>query len=154
MINTAADEFLPTLEQRSAGGVVYRYNGASREVVIIKMLPEMRWQLPKGLIDEGETSEQAALREVREESGIEAELVSPIDAIQYWFTAEWNGERRRIHKFVQFYLMKYRAGDVNDHDHEVEEARWTTIDTALSMLNFQSERDIVSKAVAILEESE
>ncbi|HVF30951.1 MAG TPA: NUDIX hydrolase [Pyrinomonadaceae bacterium] len=141
---------LPTFEQISAGGVVYRRTNAELEIVVIQVVPELRWQLPKGVIDPGETSEQAALREVREESGIEAELHELIHTSEYWFTVDRGGERWLCHKFVDYYLMEYRAGDVADHDHEVTEARWVTVATALEMLFFQSDRDIVSKAVTMI----
>jgi 8-oxo-dGTP pyrophosphatase MutT (NUDIX family) len=142
---------LPTYEQISAGGVVFRYNGDQVEIAIVQIVPELRWQLPKGLIDPGETMEQAAVREVREESGIEGELVSPIDTIEYWFTAEWDGEMRRYHKFVHFYLLRATGGDVANHDHEVAESRWVTIDDALKLLVFKTEREVVSKAKSMLE---
>ena len=136
----------PTLDQISAGGVVFRDTDTAPEIAIVKIVPEMRWQLPKGLIDAGETEEEAALREVREESGIDAELIEPIETIEYWFYANRAGERIRYHKFVHFFLMQYRSGDVSDHDHEVSESRWVSIDEALQMLAFKSERDVVGKA--------
>lgn len=141
---------LPTFEQISAGGVVFRQSGDVLEVVIVHMVPEMRWQLPKGIIDDGETTEEAALREVREESGIAAELIAPIETIEYWFTADRDGERRRFHKFVHFFLMRYVSGDTADHDDEVDEARWMTVDDALATLAFKSERDVVSKAAGMI----
>ena len=134
------------LEQISAGGVVFRQADESIEIAIVQIVPEMRWQLPKGVIDPGETIEAAALREVREESGIEAEMIAPIDTIEYWFSAEYGGERRRYHKFVHFFLMRFKAGDVGDHDDEVAESRWVTIDEALRLLEFKSERDVVTQA--------
>jgi 8-oxo-dGTP pyrophosphatase MutT (NUDIX family) len=91
-----------THEQVSAGGVVYRGVGTTLEIAIVQVVSEMRWQLPKGIIDEGETREEAAIREVREEAGVEVELVAPIDTIEYWFTADYDGESRRYHKFVHF----------------------------------------------------
>ena len=143
---------LPTFEQISAGGVVFRQSGHDPEIAIVHMVPEMRWQLPKGIIDEGETIEEAALREVREESGIAAELIAPIETIEYWFTADRDGERRRFHKFVHFFLMRYVSGDTADHDDEVDEARWVNLDDALATLEFKSERDVVSKAAAMISE--
>jgi 8-oxo-dGTP diphosphatase len=145
-----AETLVPTLDQVSAGGIVYRGSGANAEVVIVKVVPEQRWQLPKGIIDEGETFEQAALREVREESGMTAEIVAPIQTIEYWFTADWDHSRRRIHKFVHFFLMRHLDGDGSDHDHEVDEVRWVTIDEALQILKFKSERELVQKAAAMI----
>ena len=147
------DKFIPTVEQVSAGGGVFRMQGSIPEIAIVRIVPELRWQLPKGIIDPGETIEQAALREVREESGIEAELLSPIDTIEYWFVANYGGRRRRYHKFVHFFLMSYRAGDVGDHDNEVDESRWIDIETALEMLEFKGERDVVAKAAGMITES-
>ncbi len=149
----SSEKNVPTLEQVSAGGVVYRNNDSAVEFAIVKIVPEMRWQLPKGLIDPGETTEQAAIREVREESGIQAEMVAPIEKIEYWFFASRYGERTRYHKFVHFYLMRYASGDVADHDDEVAEARWVTIDEALRMLEFKGEREVVSKAEVMIRDS-
>ena len=132
---------------------MYRNAVRAREVVIVKVVPEMRWQLPKGVIDEGETNEEAALREVREEAGVDAKIVELIETSEYWFTAERDGEMRRYHKFVHFFLMEYLGGNVEDHDHEVAEARWVTVEDAIRMLAFKSERDIVAKGSAMLEES-
>ena len=144
------DSILPTVEQVSAGGVVYRITGGAIEIAIVKISDELRWHLPKGLIDTGETNEQAALREVREESGIDGEIVGLIDTIDYWFYADYSGQRRRYHKFVHFYLMRFVGGDVGDHDHEVVESRWVTADDAIKLLYFKTERDVVTKVVAMI----
>jgi 8-oxo-dGTP diphosphatase len=146
MADPAGKHTLVTMEQVSAGGVAFRRAGDLAEVAICKIVPEMRWQLPKGVIDAGETAEIAAVREVREEAGIVAEIVAPIETIEYWFIANYTGERVRYHKFVHFFLMEFRSGDVGDHDHEVAEAAWRPIDTAVEMLAFKSEKEIVKKA--------
>lgn len=139
-----------TLEQTSAGGVAYRETGGGLEVAVILTNPENRWQLPKGMIDAGETPEIAARREIREEAGIETKLVAPIDRTEYWFMADRAGKRTRFHKRVHWFLMQYVTGDVADHDHEVKEARWVTADEAVEMLVFKNEREIVEKAVAMI----
>ncbi|HMS08721.1 MAG TPA: NUDIX hydrolase [Pyrinomonadaceae bacterium] len=134
---------METRKQVSAGGAAFRETDGRLEVALVLMIPEMRWQLPKGIIDPGETPEQAALREVREEAGIECELIEPIETIEYWFVDSRSGTQVRIHKFVHFYLMRYVSGDVADHDHEVAEARWFPVDEAISTLAFDSEKSVV-----------
>jgi 8-oxo-dGTP pyrophosphatase MutT (NUDIX family) len=140
---TAAME---TVHQHSAGGVAYRDGKSGSELVVIKTAEEGRWQLPKGIIDPGETDEKAALREVREEAGITCEIVEPIETIEYWFVGSYDGPKKRYHKKVSFFLMKYLSGDVADHDHEVTEARWVSFDDALTMLAFKNEKDVLEKA--------
>jgi 8-oxo-dGTP pyrophosphatase MutT (NUDIX family) len=140
----------PTRDQVSAGGVVYRLSGGTAEVAIIQV-GEDRWQLPKGLIDDGESPEAAALREVREETGLTAEQVAPLDQVEYWYVSG-SGERRvRFHKFIHFYLMRYLSGSVADHDHEVNEARWVAIDDAMTMLTFENEQKVVAQAKALIQ---
>jgi len=135
---------LEPIEQRSAGGAVFRESGGKLQVVMILTAAEKRWQIPKGIIDPGETPEQAAIREVREESGVNAEIIEKIATTDYWFSFPIDGIRRRIHKYVDFYLMRYTGGDTADHDDEAVEARWADVDEALAMLEFDQERSIVS----------
>lgn len=142
---------IPTLEQVSAGGVAFRAGASGIEIVIIAMNPSGRWQLPKGLIDQGETPEIAARREVREEAGIETELLALVDVIDYWFVSDWDEIRRRIHKQVHFYLLRYTGGNVADHDDEVLEAKWVAVEEALVLLAFDSEKDVVKKAAAMMD---
>ena len=139
---------IDTQTQVSAGGAVFRDQGAISEVALISVGNPPRWQLPKGLVDRGETPETAALREVREEAGIDATVVEKIDTVEYWYQAKSEGKRVRYHKFVHFFLMSYVAGNVMDHDHEVNEARWVDIDAALELIAFQSERGVLEKARA------
>jgi mutator protein MutT len=137
---------MPIVDQISAGGVAFRRKDSGEiEVAIVSVKPSHRWQLPKGIIDEGETPEIAAVREVREEAGVETELLELIEKVEYWYVGFHKGERVRFHKFVYFYLLKYLRGEVADHDHEIAEARWTTVDEAIEMLAFKSEKDVVSK---------
>ena len=136
------------MQQVSAGGVVFRPD--SSEIVIIKTLPELRWQLPKGIIDEGESPDQAALREVREETGITAEILKPLQTIEYWYFANRKGTRVRYHKFVHFFAMKYLSGNTADHDHEVAEARWVPAEECTQLLAFESERKAVQEALDLV----
>ncbi|CAN5784684.1 NUDIX hydrolase [soil metagenome] len=139
-----------TVEQVSAGGAAFRRTADGYEIAIISVVPSRRWQLPKGLIDAGETPEIAALREVREEAGIETELLAPVEKIEYWYVGEDRGERVRFHKSVHFFLLAYRSGVVENHDAEVAEARWVKIAEAVQMLAFKGEKEVVEKAVKLL----
>jgi 8-oxo-dGTP pyrophosphatase MutT (NUDIX family) len=141
---------IPTKTQISAGGVVFRRCDSRVEVALISVGDENRWQLPKGLVDAGEETETAAMREAREETGIETELVAPVEKIEYWYYSTNRGGRVRFHKFVYFYLLRYVSGDVRDHDAEVNEARWVDIDDARTMLAFASERKVVERAREML----
>ena len=148
------NERMPTLEQISAGGVAFRRIGegepGSLEIALIPVGPQGRWQLPKGLVNAGETPETAALREVAEEAGIETALVEPIDVIEYWYYDSRGAQKVRYHKKVHFFLLEYVAGDVANHDGEVEEARWVELETAKEMLSFASERKVLEKAYTLL----
>ncbi len=141
---------VPTKLQFSAGGVAFRKQDGQVEVVLISVGEDNRWQLPKGLVDKGESPEQAAIREVREEAGIDSEIVTRIDKVEYWYFWKENGQRIRYHKFVYFYLLRYKSGDVRDHDHEVNEARWVAIDDAIEMLAFDNEKKIMEKAKELI----
>jgi len=145
---------VPTREQWSAGGVAFRVDDgdAVPRVALVCVGARRRWQLPKGLVESGELPEAAALREVREEAGVETEVRAPIDAIEYWYHATHRGERVRFHKRVDFYLLEYRGGDVADHDHEVHEARWVALPEAEAMLAFKSERQVVARAGTMIDE--
>jgi 8-oxo-dGTP pyrophosphatase MutT (NUDIX family) len=98
--------------------------------------------LPKGHPDGDETPEEAAAREVSEETGVTAELVGKLGDIRY--TYERN--RRRVAKRVEFFLFEYRSGDVSDHDHEIEDARWMPLEEAREALTYEGEREMVARA--------
>ena len=141
---------MKTRERVSAGGVAFRSTSDGFEVALIKTTKEGRWQLPKGHIDPGETAEQAAVREVREEGGVNCEIVSAIDIVDYWYVDRWGKEPIRTHKYVHFYLMKYISGSTDDHDDEVTEVRWFDIKVAIQKLSFPAEKAIVKKASEML----
>jgi 8-oxo-dGTP pyrophosphatase MutT (NUDIX family) len=147
---TKAARKIATQTQISAGGAVFRRRDRSVDVALISVGDPPRWQLPKGLVDRGETPEVAALREVREEAGIDATIVEKIEMVEYWYQAAVSGQRIRYHKFVHFFLMEYVSGDVADHDHEVHEARWVPIDEALDLIAFKSERSVLEKASPLI----
>lgn len=136
--------------QISAGGVAFRKQDGRIEVALISVGADNRWQLPKGLVDKGESTEAAALREVREEAGIDADMIDRIDRVEYWYFSKERGVSVRYHKFVYFYLLRYKSGDVRDHDHEVNEALWVNIADAITMLAFDSEKKIMEKAKELI----
>ena len=141
---------LITQDQVSAGGVAFRRVKKKLKLVIVSVKPSLRWQLPKGIVDPGETPEVTAVREVREEAGVETELLELINTVEYWYQRVQYGKHIRFHKFVHFYLLQYINGNVEDHDHEIEEARWVDFDEAMEMLAFKTERDVVAKAQELI----
>jgi 8-oxo-dGTP pyrophosphatase MutT (NUDIX family) len=141
---------LPIRDQVSAGGVVFRSTDAGVSVAIVSVGAQSRWQLPKGLVDKGEKPEIAAVREAREEAGVDSEIVSHIETVEYWYAGIDGGERVRFHKRVHFYLLKYLGGDTGDHDWEVNEARWVPIEDAIGQLAFDNERRVVEVARGLI----
>jgi len=137
---------LPVVNQVSSGGVAFRENGTTIEVALISVGKDNRWQLPKGIVDPGETPEVTALREVREEAGLTTELLEQLDKIEYWYVGNKGNQRVRFHKFVYFYLLRYSSGNIQDHDWEVNEAHWVEIKEAQQLLAFKSEKLVVAKA--------
>jgi 8-oxo-dGTP pyrophosphatase MutT (NUDIX family) len=139
---------LTTRFQLSAGGVVCRRSPAGQlEVALIATREGQRWGLPKGLVEEGEALEETALREVREETGLEAEVIERLEPIEYWYWWSEDGEKVRYHKKVYYFLMAYRGGDVARHDFEVDDVRWFPIEEAIERASFQTERDVLQQVV-------
>jgi 8-oxo-dGTP pyrophosphatase MutT (NUDIX family) len=141
---------LKVREQISAGGVVFRGEKGGVEVVIVSVGGQNRWQLPKGLVEKDEKPEITAVREAREEAGVEGEVVQHLETIEYWYAGLDGGERVRFHKHVHFYLLRYVAGDTRDHDWEVNEARWVPLADATGQLTFDSERRVMERAAQLL----
>src|SRR5690348_13625669 len=129
----------------SAGGVVV---DGDQVAVIVPTRRDAHGRqvlaLPKGHVDPGETPQQAAQREVREETGLEAELVDKLGDVRYWYQREG----RRIHKRVTFYLFEHVSGSFDDHDDEIVEARWMSLEQAAKELSFPGERDMVERALS------
>jgi 8-oxo-dGTP pyrophosphatase MutT (NUDIX family) len=135
-------------EERSAGGVVVRGEQALVIVPTRRAADGSRvLGLPKGHLDPGETELQAAMREVREETGVEVELVRELGEVRYWYSRGG----RAVPKTVVFYLFRYLGGDPADHDEEVEDARWIALDEAQQTLTYEGEREMVGRAREALE---
>lgn len=130
---------MKAVTQRSAGGVVARDD----EILLIALRDGRRWQLPKGHLEPGETAEEAAVREVREETGVRGRTVARLPSIEYWFVEGG----RRIHKVVDYYLLDYAAGSADDFDpDEVSGARWFGWDEGIAKLSFDNEREVAAAA--------
>ena len=133
----------------SSGGVVYRVRDGGVELALCGRRTGL-WALPKGTPDAGETLEQTALREVREETGLEVEIEAPLGHIEYWFTVP-DG---RVHKRVYFYLMAPRGGSVDDHDPEFDVVEWFPAAAAPATLTYPSEAEVVGRALQALASQE
>jgi len=129
----------------AAGGVVLRAGSDGPEVVLAGRDADRTWGFPKGTPDRGESIEETALREVREESGLDVRIIESLGTMEYWFAV--GGER--IHKIVHFFLMEATGGDTSRHDHEYDQVRWVGADEARRMLTFDSYRAILERALEV-----
>lgn len=128
----------------AAGGVVLRPADLGREVLLVGRTTDGTWVFPKGTPRSGETAEETALREVREETGLVVRILRPLGDMEYWFAA--GGER--VHKLVTFFLMEAVGGDLSLHDHEYDLVRWVSVSDARRMLTFDTYRDVLDRATA------
>ncbi|KFE67117.1 NUDIX hydrolase [Hyalangium minutum] len=136
--------------EASAGGIVIRENAGSWEVAVIRPHGRSLWALPKGHVDPGETPEQTATREVREETGLTASLLSSLGEIRYVY--QFRGQR--IFKRVHFFLFRYLSGELGvlppGPRVEVDEARWVPLVQLVPMLGYKGEKSIAARAVKLL----
>jgi 8-oxo-dGTP pyrophosphatase MutT (NUDIX family) len=147
----------------SAGGVVLRQLDGVWNIAAIeprreggtapssakKKSPSTLLALPKGLVDPGEKAAQTAVREVREETGLEAKLIAKLRDIKYFYVRSW-GDRQRVFKIVSFYLLQYDSGTIDDISPdmriEVQRALWVSLEQAPKLLTYRSEREVVKLA--------
>ncbi|MGH3831590.1 MAG: NUDIX hydrolase [Pseudonocardiaceae bacterium] len=139
-----------TVVETSAGGLVV--DTATGRAAVIGRLDRrgrLLWSLPKGHVEQGETVEQAAVREVAEETGIDSAIVAELGSIDYWFVAE----DRRVHKTVHHFLLRAVGGELSDADVEVTEVAWVPLADLPARLAYADERRLVQRATTMLADS-
>ena len=133
----------------SAGGIVVRHDEGRPQLVIGSRRRERdgwTWTLPKGTPKRGESTEETALREVGEETGLEVRITGPLDSIEYSFVQSGT----RIHKTVHYFMMEPTGGELDRHDHEFDQVRWIDFTEAASVLTFETERALVAQAADLV----
>ena len=135
----------PTQRAVSAGGLVYEDRPDGRHVVLIShrnAAGRLQWTLPKGGLEDDEHLTDAAVREVREETGLDAEITGELGVIDYWFV--WKPDAVRYHKFVHYFLMRHRGGEAHARDDEAEDVVWMPLAEAVGRLSHANERRLVA----------
>ena len=128
----------------SAGGVIIREGEADTEVVLCGRIHPKEWRLPKGTPEPGESREETAVREVREETGLQVGILESLGHIEYRFKANQEAHLKRVY----FYLMEPLGGSTSEHDHEFDLVEWCKSDSALQKISFETETDILKRAIA------
>jgi 8-oxo-dGTP pyrophosphatase MutT (NUDIX family) len=145
----------------SAGGVVFKKQNNNIEILLCQHSQHHGWVFPKGLIGDhkkgegksasakssGETKEEAALREVEEETGAKGKILEPIEPVTYWYV--FDGEK--IKKTVYYFVMEFIGGDITKHDFEMENVEWLPFDKVLERLTFKSDKEVFKKAMPVIQ---
>ena len=143
---------MPTVQETSAGGLVVDLGGLPPRAAVIARLNRagrLEWCLPKGHLEDGETPEQAAIREIEEETGIRGRVLGRLGTIDFWFSVEG----KRVHKLVHHYLLEATGGSLsiaNDPDREAVDVAWVPLDQLGKTLAFPNERKLAREASARL----
>jgi 8-oxo-dGTP pyrophosphatase MutT (NUDIX family) len=148
-MSPSARKYLRRVEETSAGGLVVDGTDMAARAALIGRLDRrgrLRWSLPKGHVEAGETTEAAAIREVAEETGITGRVLAPLGTIDFWFVAEG----RRIHKTVHHFLLMAQSGELSDEDVEVEEVEWVPLGELANRLAYDDERQLIQAVPGLL----
>lgn len=132
----------------SAGGIVYKKKQGKTLILVAQNSAHHGWVFPKGLIDKErkEKKEEAALREVEEETGVKARIIKPLTPIVFWYA--WEGERKK--KTVYYFLMEYISGDITKHDFEMENVEWLNVENVLERLTYPNEKKVFKDASILI----
>ena len=137
-------------QEFSAGGVVYKKEDGKLIILVCQHSFHHGWVFPKGLIGdkiENEKKEDTALREVKEETGVDGKIIQALEPIQYWYVFE----KQKIKKTVYYYLMEYISGDITDHDTEMENVEWLEVDKVETRLTYPSDKKVWQEVKGILD---
>lgn len=143
---------LRSVRETSAGGLVVDRVGDATTAALIGRIDRrgrLEWVLPKGHVEPGETTEQAAVREIREETGLHARIVSALGQVEYWFVAD----RRRVHKTVHHFLLEATGGALGTEDVEVSQVAWVPLGDVVGRLRHASERRLLARLPDLLREA-
>jgi len=138
-----------SVKETSAGGLVLDERRRGALIGRLDRRGRMAWALPKGHIEEGETPEAAAIREIREETGISGSIVAPLGVIDFWFMAN----NRRIHKTVHHFLLRAEGGQLSSDDAEVDSVEWVALEDMSTRLVYADERRLLDRVHDFLADS-
>lgn len=133
----------------SAGGLVFRRSSGSTELALISIKNNTIWTIPKGIIDKDETAEQAAVREIEEETGLKSSIIEQIGQKSYWFFLK--DENVKCRKTVTYFLLEHIGGSINSRCCEVDDARWFKTDDAINAVFYKSDKDMIQNAITKLQ---
>jgi len=137
-----------TEKERSSGGVIFKKENGQYKVILISRKNGTVWCLPKGKVEKNEKIEQTALREVKEETGLEGEIRHYLNDVHYWYIDKKRG--LRLNKTVHFFLLEYKSGNIDMHDDEADAVEWFDLDTAIEKDTYETEQKTLKEAKLFL----